>query len=103
MLTAFAARYSPRANEIELDATVLGFTLALSVALALLLSFIASIPKEGHLAEAIAASGHRTSGHLSKQRLQRGLVVAQVAVSVVLLAGRSEEHTSELQSRGHLV
>ncbi|HKC47032.1 MAG TPA: ABC transporter permease [Gemmatimonadales bacterium] len=87
LLTAFAARYSPRANEIVLDGTVLGFTLTLSVVLALLLSLIASLPKEGHLAEAIAASGHRTSGHLSKQRLQRGLVIAQVAVSVVLLAG----------------
>ena len=87
LLTAFAARYSPRANEIQLDATVLSFTLALSVTLALLLSFIGSLPKEGHLAAAIAAGGHRASGSLRKQRLQRGLVVAQVAVSVVLLAG----------------
>jgi len=87
LLTAFAARYSPRANEIQLDGTVLGFTLVLSLTLALLLSFIASLPKEGHLAGAIAAGGHRTSGSLRKQRLQRGLVVAQVAVSVVLLAG----------------
>ena len=87
MLAALAARYSPRANEVQLDATVLGFTLGLSVALALLLSFIASLPKEGQLAATISAGGHRTSGSLRKQRLQRGLVVAQVAVSVVLLAG----------------
>ena len=87
LLVALAARYSPRANEIQLDATVLGFTLALSVTLALVMSFIASLPKEGHLATAISSAGHRTSGSLRKQRLQRGLVVAQVAVSVVLLAG----------------
>ena len=42
-------RYSPRANEIRLDGVVLGFTLALSVAVALLLSFVASLPKEGHV------------------------------------------------------
>jgi len=85
-LTSLAARYSPRASEVRLDAPVLGFTLALSVALALLLSFVASLPKEGTFAS-ITAGARRISGSLSKHRLQRGLVVAQVAVSVVLLAG----------------
>jgi predicted permease len=87
LLVSLAARYSPRAGEIRLDGVVLGFTLALSVALALLLSFIASLPREGTFASWIAAGVRRISGSLRKQRLQRGLVVAQVAVSVVLLAG----------------
>ncbi|MDB4910317.1 MAG: permease [Gemmatimonadetes bacterium] len=87
LLVSLASRYSPRANEIRLDATVLGFTLALSVTLALLLSFVASLPQEGTFASIIAAGGRRMSGGLRKQRLQRGLVIAQVAVSVVLLAG----------------
>jgi putative ABC transport system permease protein len=87
LLTSFAARYSPRANEIRLDGAVLGFTLALSVTLALLLSFVASLPKEGTFASLISAGGRRMSGSVRKQRLQRGLVVMQVAVSVVLLAG----------------
>ena len=87
LLVALAARYSPRASEIRLDVPVLGFALVLSVVLALLLSFAASLPREGTFAAWIGAGGHRMSGSLSKQRLQRGLVVAQVAVSVVLLAG----------------
>jgi putative ABC transport system permease protein len=87
LLVSLAARYSPRAGEIRLDGVVLGFTLALSVALALLLSFIASVPREGTFASWISAGVRRMSGSLRKQRLQRGLVVAQVAVSVVLLAG----------------
>ncbi len=87
LLTTFAARYSPRANEIRLDATVLGFTLALSVGLALLLSFVAMLPKEGAIASMISAGISRISGSLRKQRVQRGLVIAQVAVSVVLLVG----------------
>ena len=87
LLTSFAARYSPRANEIELDTVVLGFTLALSVAVAMLLSFVATLPKEGTFASRIAAGVWRISGSLRKQRLQRALVVAQVAVSVMLLAG----------------
>jgi len=87
LLTALAERYSPRASEIRLDAVVLGFTLALSVTVALLLSFLASLPREGGVASWIVAGGHRMSGSLAKHRLQRGLVVVQVAVSVVLLAG----------------
>ncbi|HKV71115.1 MAG TPA: ABC transporter permease [Gemmatimonadales bacterium] len=87
MLVALAARYSPRANEISLDLVTLGFALGLSVTLALLLSFVAALPREGTLGSWIAAAAGRLSGGLRKQRLQRALVVAQIAVSVVLLAG----------------
>ena len=87
LLISLAERYSPRASEIRLDGTVLGFTLALSVMIALLLSFTAFLPKEGTLASMISAGVRRMSGGLRKHRLQRGLVVAQIAVSVVLLAG----------------
>jgi predicted permease len=86
LLTSLAARYSPRASEIRLDGAVLGFTLALSGALALLLSLIATLPKEGTFAS-ISAGARRLTSTLRKQRVQRALVVAQVAVSVVLLAG----------------
>jgi len=87
LLRSFAARYSPRANEIQLDGVVLGFALALSVAVALLLSFVASLPREGNFAPAMSAGAHRMSGGLRKQRLQRAMVVAQIAVCVMLLAG----------------
>jgi predicted permease len=79
LLTSLAERYSPRANEIRLDAVVLGFAVALAGVVALLLSFLAALPKEGPV--------RQMSGSPKKQRLQRGLVVAQVAVCVVLLAG----------------
>jgi predicted permease len=87
LLTSLAERYSPRASEIRLDAAVLGFTFGLSVALALLLSFLASLPREGGFASWILSGTHRMSARLGKQRLQRSLVVVQIAVSVVLLAG----------------
>jgi putative ABC transport system permease protein len=87
LLISLAERYSPRANEIRLDGMVLGFTLFLSLAVAMLLSFVASLPKDRTLGSLISAGVHRMSGSLRKQRLQRGLVVAQIAVSVVLLAG----------------
>ena len=87
LLISLAERYSPRASEIRLDMAALGFTLALSVAVALLLSFVASLPKEGAFASWLSAGGRRMHGNRRKQRLQRSLVVAQIAVSVVLLAG----------------
>jgi putative ABC transport system permease protein len=87
LLTSLAQRYSTRANEIRLDSVVLSFALALSAAVALLLSFVASLPKEGTFGSWIAAGARRTTTGVRRQRLQRGLVVAQVAVSVVLLAG----------------
>jgi putative ABC transport system permease protein len=86
LLTLLAARYSPRASEIRLDGTVLAFTLALSITLALILSFVASLPREGAFASAIASGARRMSGSAGRQRLQRALVVTQVCVTVVLLA-----------------
>jgi putative ABC transport system permease protein len=87
LLTSLVERYSPRASEIRLDGAVLGFMLALSVIVALLLSLLASLPREGSFASRILAGGQRLSGSLRKQRLQRALVVVQIAASVVLLAG----------------
>ena len=87
LLVSLAARYSPRANEISLDGTVLGFTLLLTVVVALILSFVAALPKEGRLGAWISSGANRMSGGARGQRLQRGLVVAQIAVSVILLTG----------------
>jgi putative ABC transport system permease protein len=86
LLIALAARYSPRADEIRLDGQVLAFALGLSLLLALVLAFAAALPREGAFASWIASGGPRTSAAAGRQRLQHGLVVAQVAVSVVLLA-----------------
>ena len=87
LLVSLATRYSSRATEITVDGAVLGFMLALSLGVALLLSYLAALPREGRFASWILAGAHRTSGSLRKHRLQRGLVVVQIAVSVVLLAG----------------
>lgn len=85
LLVSLAARYSPRANEIALDGMVLSFTVAVTAAVAVLLSYAPRVAKEGQLGAWIAAGVNRMSGSLRRQRLQRALVVAQVGVSVVLL------------------
>ncbi len=87
LLTSLVERYSPRASEIRLDSLALAFTLALSLLVALLLSFLGSLPREGSFTSRILAGSHRMSGGLRRLRLQRSLVIVQIAVSVVLLAG----------------
>ena len=87
LLVSFAARYSNRADEIHLDGMVLGFTLLLTLAVAVLLSYTPSVAREGALGTFLSAGTTRSSGGLRRQRLQRALVVAQIAVSVVLLSG----------------
>jgi predicted permease len=103
LLASFAERYSPRANEITIDGVVLAFTLALTIVVAVLISFAPRLAAEGKLGALIAAGASRASGSMARQRLQRSLVVAQVAVSVVLLTGaglltRTMLHLSEVDS-----
>jgi predicted permease len=86
MLTSLAARYSPRAAEIAVDAVVLGFTLGLVLLVAVILSYAPRFVKETALGAWLAGAG-KSSANRRRQRLQRGLVVAQIAVSVVLLTG----------------
>ena len=87
MLTTFAARYSPRANEIRIDGAVLMFSLLLAVVVAVLLSFAPGLASEHTLGASLAGGGRRSTGTVRRQRLQRTLVVAQIAVSVMLLTG----------------
>lgn len=86
LLVALAERYSPRANEIRLDGMVLAFTVVLTLAIAVLLSYAPALGREGALG-ALVNGGARVNGGRRRQRLQRALVVAQIAVSVVLLSG----------------
>jgi putative ABC transport system permease protein len=100
LLTSLAERYSPRANEISLDGMVLAFTLLLTLAVAVLLSFVPKLAKEGGIGTLLAAGVNRVSGNLKRRRLQRSLVVAQVAVSVMLLAGAGLLTRTMLQLAG---
>ena len=88
LLISLAERYSPRANEIRLDGMVLGLHAAARRSSSRCCSRIApKLAKEGSLGAWVAAGVNRMSGGVRRQRLQRGLVVAQIAVSVILLTG----------------
>jgi putative ABC transport system permease protein len=86
MLTAFAARFTPRAGEISLDGSVLLFAFAISLLTGLTFALLPALPSRLNLSNALKEGGATVAGDRSS-RLRGGLVVAQVAVSVMLLVG----------------
>ena len=87
ILVAFAQQLTNRGGEIRLDGMVLVFTLVIAIAVAVVLSFVPKVGAEGTLASSLVSAGKRTTAGRGRQRLQRSLVVVQVAVCVVLLTG----------------
>jgi predicted permease len=87
LLIAFAEQFTTRGDEIQLDGTVLAFTLGVALVTGVILAFVPAVGAEGGLATSLANAGRRTTTGRGRQRLQRSLVVLQVAVSVVLLTG----------------
>src|SRR6185295_1143267 len=87
MLRSFAERFSARAGEIRLDGMVLGFTLVIATAVASLLSFAPHVGAEHQLSAGLSAGSTKTTASMRRKRVQQGLVVTQIAVSVILLTG----------------
>ncbi len=78
----------PRLQEITLDASVLGFTLALSLIAGLLFGLIPVLKyARPQLADALKDSSRGSSDGRDRHRARNTLVVAQVALAVVLLVG----------------
>ena len=86
VLVPYAARFTPRAFEIGLDAPVLLFTLGVSVVVGLASGTLPLVGMTRDLATGLRARGDGGQTRGRRGRAERGLVVAQVAVSVVLLA-----------------
>ena len=86
LLTAFAARFTPRAGEIALDGGVLAFAAGVSALTGIAFALLPALPARVNLVGALRDGGASTSGGRSL-RLRSLLVVTQVAVSVVLLVG----------------
>ncbi|HEY9225223.1 MAG TPA: ADOP family duplicated permease, partial [Gemmatimonadaceae bacterium] len=86
VLVSFASQFSTLAPEIRVDALVLAFCFGTSVLAAIALSFIPRVG-DSKLSAALVSAGHRLTLGRARGHVQRSLVVAQVALSVVLLAG----------------
>jgi predicted permease len=87
MLTTFVGRFTARTGEIELDPRVLGFTLLISMITGLVFGTFPALTARVDLVNALKTGGKGTSHAGGGRKLQSALIVAQVAVSVVLLVG----------------
>ena len=92
VLLALAPVNLPRLNEITIDAAVLGFAVATSIASGLLFGLIpiarfVRSKSAVSLAESVRGGGRSASAGKSQHRSQNALVVVQVALALVLLIG----------------
>ena len=89
VLTTFAARLTPRAGEVQIDGSVLLFTLVTSVLTGILAGVLPGLPGRDRIAETLVAENGRSTGDRRKHRMRTGLVAWQLALSFVLLIGAS--------------
>jgi putative ABC transport system permease protein len=85
LLVTLADRFTPRADEISLNGSVLLFTLAIAAVTGIVVGAIPGLPGRGRLSQAIQEGGRTVSA--GRGTLRSALIVAQVAVSFVLLIG----------------
>lgn len=78
----------PRLSEIHMDLRVLGFTFAASMLTGILFGLAPAFQiSRSDVQEAIRETGRGASGSRRQSRFRQALIVAEVALSVVLLAG----------------
>lgn len=87
MLTTFVGRFTSRTGEVTLDPVVLVFTLGVSVLTGLLFGTLPAVGSRVDLVSALKQGGGQAGDASGRRRMQGALIVAQVAVSVMLLVG----------------
>jgi putative ABC transport system permease protein len=88
-ILALSPRSVPRFQETRIDVAALLFTIAVAILSGILVGIWPAwrISKTSSLALALHESARGSSDGLAKQRARAGLVITQVALAVVLLAG----------------
>ncbi|MGD2067270.1 MAG: ADOP family duplicated permease [Gemmatimonadota bacterium] len=85
-LVSYASRFTVRAQEVGVDWSVLGATLLGGLAAAVVLAWLPGLPVNPGPA-GVATSASRATHGRGRRRVQRGLVIGQLALSFTLLAG----------------
>jgi putative ABC transport system permease protein len=94
-LTAAGLEHLPNASGVRLGGTTVAFVLALSAAVGLIVGVVPASASRPRSLGAVLSDGSRSiSGGRKSRLLRRALVVAQVAVSVVLLVSATLLFTS---------
>lgn len=87
LLIDFAARFTPRAREIHLDASVLLFTLVVAILTSMLSGTAPALAARETVVAGLKEGGAQATIGRGKHRMRGLLIVAQVAVSFLLLIG----------------
>ncbi len=87
LIIAFAERFTSRAGEITLDATVFGYALLAGVVASVFFTLVPTLPDGASVGSTLVRAGTRATGDSAGKRTQRALVVAQIGTSFVLLIG----------------
>jgi putative ABC transport system permease protein len=87
LLVNFAARFTPRAREIHMDAAVLGFTFLVALLTSLLSGTAPALAARETVVGTLKEGGVQSTIGRGKHRMRSLLIVAQVAVSFLLLIG----------------
>jgi putative ABC transport system permease protein len=87
MLTNFAGRFTTRTHQIDIDPRVLVFTLGVSILTGVLFGVLPALQSKGDLLTAMKQRGTSAGLSPARRRLQKALIVVQVAFAVVLLMG----------------
>jgi predicted permease len=87
LLTAFAGRFTTRIHQIDIDPRVLLFTVVLSLATGVLFGILPALQSKGDLLASMKNGGTCAGRSPARGRLQKALIVTQVAFAVILLVG----------------
>jgi putative ABC transport system permease protein len=87
LLVRFAARFTERAAEVRMDGPVLFFALLISVATGIVFGLTPALFSGAWIGGAFRQAANWSTTSRGRNRVRAALVVAQVAISVILLAG----------------
>ena len=87
LLTAFIGRFTARTTDIQIDPRVLFFTIAVSFVTGIIFGILPALGTRADLVSSMKQGSKGAGDSPARRRLQSGLIVVQVAVSVVLLVG----------------
>ena len=87
VLVKFAARFTTRAAEVKMDWPVLLFTLGASLLAGIVAGFAPALASSRQVFDALKQATGQATASASRQKLRGALVIAQVAISFMLLVG----------------